>query len=272
VAYANVSDFGVVTAQTTGTFYPTFVNSSSTGNLALGSNTNINVSLATGAFNATLLGGALTTAAQPNVTSLGSLTGLTVSNATGVVNFTTTANVSLGAVSNLKITGGTNGYVLSTDGAGNLSWVAQSGGGGGASISNGTSNVNIATSGGNVTVGVAGNAAILTITGTGANISGTANITGNLTAANLIGSHANGNSNVNIPSANGNVNISAAGNANVFVVTGTGANVVGNFDVTGSLSAGIGTGGNISGANLVVSQYVNISLQLSPMTNISFIN
>lgn len=40
------------------------------------------------------------------------------------------ANVALGAVGNLEITGGTNGYVLQTDGTGNLTWVAQSGGGG----------------------------------------------------------------------------------------------------------------------------------------------
>jgi len=40
--------------------------------------------------------------------------------------------VQLGSVSNIQITGGTNGYVLSTNGSGNLSWVAQSGGGGGA--------------------------------------------------------------------------------------------------------------------------------------------
>jgi hypothetical protein len=37
------------------------------------------------------------------------------------------ANVSLGAVGNLKITGGSNSYVLSTDGAGNLSWTQASG-------------------------------------------------------------------------------------------------------------------------------------------------
>jgi hypothetical protein len=41
-----------------------------------------------------------------------------------------TAN--LGSVGNVIITGGTNGYVLQTDGAGALSWTAQSGGGGGA--------------------------------------------------------------------------------------------------------------------------------------------
>ena len=37
----------------------------------------------------------------------------------------------LGPASNVIITGGENGYVLSTDGTGNLSWVEQTGGGGG---------------------------------------------------------------------------------------------------------------------------------------------
>ena len=62
--------------------------------------------------------------AQPNITSVGSLTGLTVSNSTGVVNFSNTANVSLGNISNLHIPGGTAGYSISTDGAGNLVWSA----------------------------------------------------------------------------------------------------------------------------------------------------
>jgi len=65
-----------------------------------------------------ILGG-LRTNAQPNITSVGTLTGLSVN---GITN--------LGNVGNVKITGGTNGYVLSTDGTGNLSWTAQSNGGG----------------------------------------------------------------------------------------------------------------------------------------------
>jgi hypothetical protein len=40
------------------------------------------------------------------------------------------SNISLGNVANVKITGGTNGYVLQTDGTGNLDWTAQTGGGG----------------------------------------------------------------------------------------------------------------------------------------------
>jgi len=65
--------------------------------------------------------GTVTTAAQPNITSVGTLTSLSVS---GNVDFYG-ANVSLGNVSNLHITGGTNGYFLTTDGSGGLSWAAQ---------------------------------------------------------------------------------------------------------------------------------------------------
>ena len=73
--------------------------------------------------------GTLTTAAQPNITSVGTLGNLT---SNGTINFTGASNVSLGAVGNLKITGGTSGQVLSTDGTGNLSWGAGGGGGGAA--------------------------------------------------------------------------------------------------------------------------------------------
>jgi len=45
-------------------------------------------------------------------------------------NFQGATNVNLGNVSNLHISGGTNGYVLSTDGTGNLSWSAGGSGNG----------------------------------------------------------------------------------------------------------------------------------------------
>lgn len=51
--------------------------------------------------------------------------------ANGVVSFNS-ANVSLGPVANVHIGGGTNGFVLTTDGLGNLSW--KSGGGGGGNL------------------------------------------------------------------------------------------------------------------------------------------
>jgi hypothetical protein len=47
------------------------------------------------------------------------------------VNASTSANINLGDVANIHIEGGNNGYVLQTDGAGNLSWSAGGGGGNG---------------------------------------------------------------------------------------------------------------------------------------------
>jgi len=57
-----------------------------------------------------------------------------VLNVIGNVNTTTSSNISLGNIANIHITGGTSGYVLSTDGTGNLSWAA----GGGNSSPGGT--------------------------------------------------------------------------------------------------------------------------------------
>jgi len=80
---------------------------------ATGNITGANASLGNTAT-ANYFTGTLTTAAQPNITSVGTLTSLAVSGTTN-----------LGAVGNVTITGGTAGYVLRTDGSGVLSWVAQ---------------------------------------------------------------------------------------------------------------------------------------------------
>lgn len=52
-------------------------------------------------------------------------------NQIGNASFANSANVNLGSISNLHISGGVNGYVLTTDGAGNLTWAVGGGGGGG---------------------------------------------------------------------------------------------------------------------------------------------
>ena len=238
-----------------------------------------------------MVAGTVYTNAQPNITSTGSLTGLTVSNATGVVDFTTTANVTLGAVGNLHISGGTSTYVLSTDGAGTLSWVAQSGGS--ASISNGNSNVSIPSANGNINFSAVGNANILVVTGTGANIAGTLNVTGNATlgtvissgsggnisnanvisantfiaSSNFIGALANGNSDVNIPSANGNINFTAVGNANVVVITGTGANISGTANITGNVNVGNLIGPHANGNSNVNIPSANGNINFSAVGN-----
>jgi hypothetical protein len=59
----------------------------------------------------------------------------------GTVNTASSSNVFLGNVENIHISGGTNGYLLATDGAGNLSWTA--GGGGGGNGTPGGSNTQI---------------------------------------------------------------------------------------------------------------------------------
>lgn len=66
-------------------------------------------------------------------------------------NITANSNVTLGAVSNVHITGGTNGYYLQTDGAGNLTWAV-----GANATGNGTvagSNTQIQYNDGGVTFG-----------------------------------------------------------------------------------------------------------------------
>jgi hypothetical protein len=77
-----------------------------TGNLYLSTNT-VNVASVT----ANTLGGTLTTSAQPNITSLGNLSTLAVDG----ISY-------LGNAANVRIAGGVNGYVLTTNGLGGLSW------------------------------------------------------------------------------------------------------------------------------------------------------
>jgi hypothetical protein len=130
--------------------------------------------------------------------------------ASGNVTFTG-ANVNLGAVGNLTISGGSPNYVLSTDGAGNLSWQA-GGSGTGNAITFGNSNVSIGSSGANVTFGVNGNANVLQVTGTGAIISGTGSVTGNLTVANAnLGNVASANFITGTLTTNSQPNITGVG-------------------------------------------------------------
>jgi hypothetical protein len=126
VAYANVTDYVGTGSAVNGNFNIT-LQSGTSGNIQPLGNSAFIANATSGTLYATLFTGTLTTASQPNITSHGSLIGLTVSNATGVVNFTTTANVTLGNVSNLHISGGTSGQVLTTDGSGGLSWTTSSG-------------------------------------------------------------------------------------------------------------------------------------------------
>jgi hypothetical protein len=94
---------------------------------------------------------------------------------------------------------------------------------------------------------VAGTAGVFTyVSGDGANLT-------NLPSGSNSAAIANGTSNVNIPALNGNINTSVAGNANILIVTGTGANVTGTFNATGNAVVG-----NISATNLGNVSAVNL--------------
>ena len=91
-------------------------------------------------------------------------------------NITTTGVSNLNSVANVRISGGTVGQVIQTDGNGNLSFATI----GTASLSNGNSNVTVLNNG-NINFSVAGNANVATITGVGANFNGNVAVTGLLT-------------------------------------------------------------------------------------------
>lgn len=79
-------------------------------------------------------------------------------------NLVVSGKSNLNSISNIAITGGSPGYIISTDGFGNLSFIAPPSTSG---ITNGTSNVSIPTLNGNITLSVGGTANILLVTTTG---------------------------------------------------------------------------------------------------------
>ena len=183
-------------------------------------------------------------------------------------NITTTGVANLNAVGNVKISGGTNGYYLQTDGSGNLVWAAVPTGTG---ISNGTSNVAIPVTNGNVNTTVAGNTTFI-VTGVGANVTGTLGVSANLSALGVLTNnlyYANGTpwdlqeaagANTQIQYNNGtNNNFGASANftfndaTNVLTVTGNIAASNANLGNAATANFFIGSGNNLSniqGANV----------------------
>ena len=98
-------------------------------------------------------------------------------------NITTTGISNLNSIGNVKISGGSSGQVISTDGAGNLSYISIDS----AALNNGNSNVRVFANS-NVTISVGGTANVATFTSTGMNVAGYVSA-GNITA--------NGNVSVN---------------------------------------------------------------------------
>ena len=143
---------------------------------------------------------------------------LTFNDATNLVtvpSINVTGLSNLGPVSNITITGGSSGYLLTTNGNGVIQWSPP---GSGAAISNGNSNVNIATSNGNITAGVNGVANVVTISSTGLTVAGNitatnfvGNFSGNATSANTAGT-VTANAQPNITSVGTLVSLEVSGN------------------------------------------------------------
>jgi hypothetical protein len=204
-------------------------------------------------------------------------------------NLTVTATATLGNISNVRIFGGSEGQVLRTDGAGNLSWISGAAGSPGGSNTqiqfndagafNGVSNftynktTNLLTVNGNVVVGDNTNNVSLFS-------SGAISSTGNLTAANINTGgvlSVTGNANVgNIGATNGvftNIsgtlttasqpNITAVGTLSTLSVSGN-ANV-GNLGANNGVFTGNVSVDNLSVANGITSvDYVDFTTTPTP--------
>ena len=190
-------------------------------------------------------------------------------------NITTTGVSNLNSVGNVKISGGSAGQVLSTDGAGNLSFITI----GTASLNNGTSNVTVLNSG-NILFSVAGNANVGVVTGTGINVAGYLNVTGNANVGNLGTAQVLATANITAPQLISNVstgtaplvvssttlvsnlnadlldgyNTATANTASTVVVRDTNGNVSANFFIgNGSQLTGLPSGTSIANGNSNVS-------------------
>lgn len=216
-AQPNITSVGTLTALTVG---------NATANTAFGNGT---ITLPAGGqlsggnlVSASFLTGTLTTAAQPNITSIGTLTTLSV-----------TGNVTAGNIVGIFANGNSSISIPAANGNINISAAGV------------TNEVVITSTGVNVngTLNATGNANVGNIAATTAIFT-----TGNITTINS-GLIQNGTSNVTI-ATNGNVTINAAGGERLRLFN-TGATVTGTLSVTGNANVGnIGSGAGVFTANI----------------------
>ena len=244
-----------------------------TGNIAAGNLTTGGQVVATG----NVSGGNLTTGGV--VAATGNVSGGNVTTG-GVV--AATGNVSGGNVTTggqVVASGNVSGNYILGNGS-QLTSVTTS------VLQNGTSNVAIAAANDYVRVKVNGVANVAVFTETATYLAGILEVTGNVVSANLNSNGAvsgatgvfsgnvsanyftgngsaltgidataiqNGTSNVRV-AASGNVTVSSAGNANILIVTSTGANIAGTLNVTGNATVGNLSATNITGTLTTASQ------------------
>jgi len=246
VANALVAGTVYTNAQPNITSTGTLVSLSVSGNANIG-NIGTGIITATGNITGgnligTLLTGTLTTNSQPNVTSVGTLTSLSVSGNSNIGNIgtagliTSTGNITGGNINSdglVTATGNISGANLITSGlitaTGNIT--------GGNLVTSNLVSAGTLTVSGVSNLGVVGN---VTITGGSSGQFLRTNGSGVLTWSAIPSGTGiiNGTSNVDIATSGGNVTTSVGGNANVLVVTGTGANISGTLSVSGNSNVG----------------------------------
>lgn len=204
---------------------------------------NVSGTVANATFAATAA--AVTGANQSNITSLGTLVGLSSG---GNVNFTTASNVSLGTNSTVRINGGSNGQVLTTNGSGVLSWTTPSTGG-----TPGGSNTQVQFN----NAGSFGGSANLTFNGTTLSVTGNISASGTFSAGNISTSGTGvtsitSSSDVNLNCAGGSGQVGATGNLRAITGANGGGFAIGKLVTTSSAPAGAsatGVAGQIAYAN-----------------------
>lgn len=176
------------------------------------------------------------------------------------------------SINDVKIFGGTNGYVLQTDGAGNLSWVV-GGGGGGGSVAGSNTQIQFNNSGtfgasSNLTFNTSTN--LLSINGniSVGNLTTVANITtANLTVtSNATFSNITVSSNVNITNLVASGALTATGN-----ILGGNLYTTGNLSVTGNATIGgdLDANGGITGQLLTSLGDIDITANVNTVNVIA---
>ena len=256
----------------------TYISTATTGTAPFVINSTTEVANLTAQFanvaNTASTAATVTNSTQSNITALGTLSSLTVN---GITN--------LGAIGNVKIYGGADGYVLKTDGTGNLAWIATATGTGNANISGSNTQVffndnvsNTLGTSANFTFNktsntltvdkiVANGSGLTSITG--ANVTGQvsfANVANNVAGSNVSGQVGNATvagtvytaSQPNITSVGTLNSVTINGNANVANINSNGIVTITNT----TQATGTGTGAFIvdGGASITKDLYVGGNL------------
>jgi len=160
----------------------------------------------------------------------------------------------LGPVSNITITGGGAGYLLTTAGNGEIQWSPP---GTGSAISNGNSNVDIATFSGNITASVNNTSNVVVISSAGITVKGNT-VTGNLKTDRIL--YANGTPYVFTTNAAGNNTQVQFNNNNAFSAS---ANFTFNANTSTLSVSNLTLTGNANLGNFTTANYVNVTYTLN---------